>query len=55
MRQGVAGARLDREADVLEGDTAATRVMRLLGFEGVDVRHLADMYNAVYGSVVYRP
>jgi hypothetical protein len=34
-------------------ETAATRVMRALGYEGIDVRHLPAFDNTQYGSVVY--
>lgn len=55
IRDGVAGARRDREDGLLDTDTASTRAMRALGFDGVDVRHLPELDNAIYGSVVYRP
>lgn len=34
-------------------DSIATRVMKRLGYEGVDVRHINDMDNTMYGSVIY--
>ena len=35
-------------------DSASTRVMKALGFDGVDVRHLDNFDNTTYGTVVYR-
>lgn len=35
--------------------TAATEVMKKLGFEGVDVRGIPDLDNTAYGSVIYAP
>lgn len=35
-------------------DTAATKVMKDLGFEGVDVRHVPQFDTGDYGSVIYR-
>lgn len=35
-------------------DTAATRVMKRLGWDGIDVRHIPALDNVDYGSVVYR-
>ena len=34
-------------------DSIATRVMKKLGYEGVDVRHIDQMDNTTYGSVIY--
>jgi len=34
-------------------DSIATRVMKRLGYEGVDVRHIDQMDNTTYGSVIY--
>lgn len=34
-------------------DSASTRVMKALGFEGVDVRNIPDFDNTTYGTVVY--
>jgi hypothetical protein len=34
-------------------ESASTRVMRSLGFEGVDVRHIPQFDDTMYGSVVY--
>ena len=34
-------------------DSIATRVMKKLGYEGVDVRHIEGMDNTKYGSVIY--
>lgn len=34
-------------------DSIATRVMKRLGYEGVDVRHIPQMDNTTYGSVIY--
>ena len=33
--------------------TAATELMKKLGYEGVDVRNLPDLDNTAYGSVIY--
>jgi predicted SprT family Zn-dependent metalloprotease len=35
-------------------DTASTRLMKSLGYEGIDVRHLPDFDNSDYGSVLYK-
>jgi len=35
-------------------DTAATRVMKDLGYEGVDVRHIPRFDTGDYGSVIYK-
>jgi hypothetical protein len=35
--------------------TAATEVMKKLGYEGVDVRGIPDLDNTAYGSVIYAP
>jgi len=48
-----------QEADAINypesmtSDSIATRVMKRLGYEGVDVRHINDMDNTKYGSVIY--
>lgn len=48
-----------QEADAINypesmtSDSIATRVMKRLGYEGVDVRHINDMDNTMYGSVIY--
>ena len=34
-------------------DSAATVFMKALGYEGVDVRHIKEMDNTTYGSVIY--
>jgi hypothetical protein len=34
-------------------DSIATRIMKTLGYEGIDVRHIKEMDNTTYGSVVY--
>ena len=36
-------------------DSASTRAMKALGFEGVDVRGIPDYDNTTYGTVVYAP
>ncbi len=36
-------------------DSASTRLMRTLGYDGVDVRHIPGMDNTQYGTVVYAP
>lgn len=33
--------------------TAATHVMKLLGFEGIDVTHIPEFDNTTYGTVIY--
>lgn len=35
-------------------DSASTSVMKSLGYEGVDVRHIKDMDNSRYGTVIYK-
>ena len=35
-------------------DSASTRVIKSLGFDGVDVRHIPEFDNTEYGTVVYR-
>jgi hypothetical protein len=50
-----------KAADKLEGvqftskyePTAATNIMKRLGFEGVDVRGIPELDNTAYGSVIY--
>ena len=39
--------------DMLYKDSAATRFMKALGYEGVDVRGLKGLDNTGYGSVIY--
>ena len=34
-------------------DSASTRFMKRLGYEGIDVRHLSQLDNTTYGSVIY--
>jgi hypothetical protein len=34
-------------------DSASTRVIKNLGFDGIDVRHLKQFDNTTYGSVIY--
>ena len=34
--------------------TASTEVMKALGYDGVDVRNIADLDNTSYGSVIYK-
>ena len=34
-------------------DSASTHFMKQLGFEGVDVRHIKELDNTEYGSVIY--
>jgi 2'-5' RNA ligase len=47
-------ARADLGAGNLNSDSAATRVMKALGYDGIDVRALEGLDNTKYGSVVYR-
>jgi hypothetical protein len=35
-------------------DSASTRAMKNLGFDGIDVRHIPEFDNTEYGTVVYR-
>lgn len=39
--------------DELKADSAATRFMKALGYEGIDVRGLKALDNTMYGSVIY--
>lgn len=39
--------------DELKADSAATRFMKALGYEGIDVRGLKALDNTKYGSVIY--
>lgn len=36
-----------------QGDSISTRLMKALGYEGVDVRHIPSFDNTEYGTVVY--
>jgi hypothetical protein len=55
LTQLVVEARQDLAAEHYETDSLSTRLMRSLGFDGVDVRHLPELDNSRYGSVLYRP
>lgn len=39
--------------DIGKTDSASTRFMKALGYEGVDVRHIPEFDNTSYGTVVY--
>ena len=41
------------DADMETADSAATRFMKALGYEGIDVRGLKGLDNTSYGSVIY--
>ena len=41
------------DADMETADSAATRFMKALGYEGIDVRGLKGLDNTGYGSVIY--
>lgn len=41
------------EADMKTADSAATRFMKALGYEGIDVRGIKELDNTTYGSVIY--
>jgi hypothetical protein len=40
-------------SNISKTDSLSTRFMKALGYEGVDVRHIKQMDNTTYGSVVY--
>jgi hypothetical protein len=58
IESSVAEARKERTPKIIHTDTyidsASTRVMKKLGFDGVDVRGLEGFDNTEYGTVVYR-
>ena len=41
------------DADMQTADSAATRFMKALGYEGIDVRGIKGLDNTSYGSVIY--
>ena len=41
------------DADMETADSAATRFMKALGYEGIDVRGIKQLDNTTYGSVIY--
>ena len=41
------------DADMETADSAATRFMKALGYEGIDVRGIKELDNTSYGSVIY--
>ena len=41
------------DADMETADSAATRFMKALGYEGIDVRGIKGLDNTSYGSVIY--
>lgn len=56
VRAAIAATISDLKDRNLDADTAGTRIMRALGYDGVDVRHLDERVdNTAYGSVLYRP
>lgn len=61
VRDAIAGHRADLElhgndrAALAGAETASTRAMRALGYDGVDVRELEALDNTLYGSVLYQP
>jgi hypothetical protein len=58
IESSVAEARKERTPEIIHTDayidSASTRVMKKLGFDGVDVRGLEGFDNTEYGTVVYR-
>jgi hypothetical protein len=38
-----------------ESPSGSTRLMQMLGYDGIDVRHLPSLDNTEYGSVIYSP
>jgi len=34
-------------------DSVGTKIMKALGYEGIDVRHIPELDNSTYGSVIY--
>ena len=58
IESSVTEARKERTPEIIHTDTyidsASTRVMKKLGFDGVDVRGLEGFDNTEYGTVVYR-
>lgn len=54
VKTAIESARADLAAGLTNTDSAATRVMKLAGWDGIDVRHLPALDNSKYGSVLYR-
>lgn len=44
---------INQETNNRRTDSASTRFMKRLGYDGIDVRHIPSMDNTHYGSVVY--
>lgn len=55
LDQAISSARADLAADRLTTDSVSTRVMRSLGYDGIDVRAFELLDTTRYGSVLYRP
>ena len=56
VNNAMESARADIEQPDFRGgnyDSVGTRVMKALGYEGIDVRHLDRLDNSRYGSVIY--
>lgn len=54
--KAMAEAKADRsKSDFIKGnyDSVGTRVMKALGYEGIDVRGVKELDNSTYGSVIY--
>lgn len=58
IESSIASAKKERTPEIIHTDeyidSASTRVMKKLGFDGVDVRGLKGLDNTEYGTVVYR-
>lgn len=54
LRAIIMETRRDLAAGNFAAETASTRVMRKLGYDGIDVRHIDALDNTRYGSVLYR-
>lgn len=50
----LARCKRQRDEGSCESDSASTRLMRKLGFDGVDVRGLSGFDNSFHGSVLFR-
>jgi hypothetical protein len=55
LQELAAEAAADLAAERYGTDSLSTRLLRRLGFDGVDVRHLPELDNSHYGSVLFRP
>jgi hypothetical protein len=53
-RKAVADAKADIEAGNGDAETAGTRLMKALGYDGIDTRHIPELDNTEFGSVLYR-